>query len=94
MVRLMGRDWKGGRGVLEREGEAPVLSGRELSLSVCSHTVEINLPSGSELWNKEQRKRKLARWEEKRHTPREDGGTRQPQGKEGRQAVVDLGGAV
>lgn len=34
MVRLMGRDWKGGRGVLEREGEAPVLSGRELSLSV------------------------------------------------------------
>lgn len=71
-----------------------MLSGRELSLSVCSHTVEINLPSGSELWNKEQRERKLARWEEKRHTSREDGGTRQPQGKEGRQAGVDLGGAV
>lgn len=45
-----GRGKGGGRG-----GEAPVLSGAVcVCLSVCSHTVEINLPS--ELWNKERRK--------------------------------------
>lgn len=39
------------------EEEAPVLSGAVcVCLYVCSHTVEINLPSGLSLWNKERRK--------------------------------------
>lgn len=47
------------RGKKEEDGEeeAPVLSGAVcVCLYVCSHTVEINLPSGLSLWNKERRK--------------------------------------
>lgn len=60
----------------EEEEEAPVLSGAVcVCLYVCSHTVEINLPSGLSLWNKERRK--LARSDTLREKWRE---TRQAQG--------------
>lgn len=54
-----GDKWTGGRlrGGKDGEEEAPVLSGAVcVCLYVCSHTVEINLPSGLSLWNKERRK--------------------------------------
>lgn len=64
--RRGGDNWTGGRrrgGGGEKDGggggeeEAPVLSGAVcFCLYVCSHTVEINLPSGLSLWNKERRK--------------------------------------
>lgn len=58
------------------EEEAPVLSGAVcVCLYVCSHTVEINLPSGLSLWNKERRK--LARSDTLREKWRK---TRQAQG--------------
>lgn len=73
-----------GQEVREEEGkmgeeEAPVLSGAVcVCLYVCSHTVEINLPSGLSLWNKERRK--LARsdtlrekWRETRQHRRQGG---------------------
>lgn len=73
--RLRGDKRRGGWGVGEGE-EAPVLSGAVcVCLYVCSHTVEINLPSGLSLWNKERRK--LARSDTFREKWRE---TRQAQG--------------
>lgn len=60
MDRREAKRRKGGEGGGERwvgEEEAPVLSGAVcVCLYVCSHTVEINLPSGLSLWNKERRK--------------------------------------
>lgn len=47
-------------------GKAAIRSCLCLSVSLFSHTVEINLPSGLSLWNKERRK--LARFG---HTQRE-----------------------
>lgn len=72
--------WTGGEGERKEEmggrGEAPVLSGAVcVCLYVCSHTVEINLPSGLSLRNKERRK--LARSDTLREKWRE---TRQAQG--------------
>lgn len=64
------------RGGKDGEEEAPVLSGAVcVCLYVCSHTVEINLPSGLSLWNKERRK--LARSDTLREKWRK---TRQAQG--------------
>lgn len=57
--RRGGDKWTGGRlrGGKDGEEEAPVLSAAVcVCLYVCSHTVEINLPSGLSLWNKERRK--------------------------------------
>lgn len=57
--RRGGDKWTGGRLRRGKDGEeeAPVLSGAVcVCLYVCSHTVEINLPSGLSLWNKERRK--------------------------------------
>lgn len=60
-VQIGGQGGEGGgeglRGGKDGEEEAPVLSGAVcVCLNVCSHTVEINLPSGLSLWNKERRK--------------------------------------
>lgn len=76
--RRGGDNWTGGRlrGGKDGEEEAPVLSGAVcFCLYVCSHTVEINLPSGLSLWNKERRK--LARSDTLREKWRK---TRQAQG--------------
>lgn len=76
--RRGGDKWTGGRlrGGKDGEEEAPVLSGAVcVCLYVCSHTVEINLPSGLSLWNKERRK--LARSDTLREKWRK---TRQAQG--------------
>lgn len=73
--------WTGGRlrGGKDGEEEAPVLSGAVcVCLYVCSHTVEINLPSGLSLWNKERRK--LARSDTLREMEKDKTGTRM-QGK-------------
>lgn len=74
-----GDKWTGGRlrgRGKDGEEEAPVLSGAVcVCLYVCSHTVEINLPSGLSLWNKERRK--LARSDTLREKWRK---TRQAQG--------------
>lgn len=79
--RRGGDNWTGGRLRRGKDGgeggeEAPVLSGAVcFCLYVCSHTVEINLPSGLSLWNKERRK--LARSDTLREKWRK---TRQAQG--------------
>lgn len=75
--RRGGGRWTGGRGRGRKDGkeeEAPVLSGAVcFCLYVCSHTVEINLPSGLSLWNKERRK--LARSDTLREMERDKTGT-------------------
>lgn len=76
--RRGGGGWTGGRGRGRKDGEeeeeAPVLSGAVcFCLNVCSHTVEINLPSGLSLWNKERRK--LARSDTLREMERDKTGT-------------------
>lgn len=75
--RRGGDKWTGGRlrGGKDGEEEAPVLGAVCVCLYVCSHTVEINLPSGLSLWNKERRK--LARSDTLREKWRK---TRQAQG--------------
>lgn len=79
--RRGGDKWTGGRlrGGKDGEEEAPVLSGAVcVCLYVCSHTVEINLPSGLSLWNKERRK--LARSDTLREMEKDKTDTRM-QGK-------------
>lgn len=77
--RLKGGERRRGGGGVGGERKRPVLSGAVcVCLSVCSHTVEINLPSGLSLWNKERRK--LARSDTLREKWRE---TRQAQGRHG-----------